>query len=71
MAYRSYHRNLQDLYLQCPGALIVDYIYAGLHMEDQAQSLLDVFAGNPTNADRRDINIRCTISYEQDGTIQT
>jgi len=40
-------------------------------MEDQAQSLLDVFAGNPTNADRRDINIRCTISYEQNGTIQT
>ena len=44
-----YHCNLTDSNLPYPEASIVDYIYALLQLEDQAQSLPGVSAGNPTN----------------------
>jgi|APAra0007618257_1042622.scaffolds.fasta_scaffold03346_3 hypothetical protein len=43
-----YHCNLTVSNLPYPEASIVDYIYAVLILEDQAQSLLGVFVGNPT-----------------------
>lgn len=44
-----YRCNQTASNLPCPEASTVDYIYAGLNLEDQAQSLPGVSAGNPTN----------------------
>ena len=45
----QYRYNQRASNPPCPEASIVDYIYAGLNLEDQAQSLPGVSAGNPTN----------------------
>ena len=48
----------------CPEASIVGYIYAGLNLEDQAQSLPGVSADNPTKQSQvnmRDCRIRSCV----------